>query len=120
MTFLDSDLVRVLEEVLPRRFGGGPTDYQLAEEVTTADGHPCLRLLIHPRVGPIEPTAAAETFLTAISQGSGVERVMGTVWREANFLRVERRPPYATPAGKILHLHLPPDSDTALVSPPPT
>ena len=31
MTFLDTDLVRVLEEVLPTRFGGGPTDYQLEE-----------------------------------------------------------------------------------------
>ena len=26
MTFLDADLVRVLEEVLPGRFGGGPAD----------------------------------------------------------------------------------------------
>jgi hypothetical protein len=32
MTFLDTDLIRVLEEVLPARFGGAPTDYQLVEE----------------------------------------------------------------------------------------
>ena len=30
MTFFDADLIRVLEEALPARFGGGPTDYQLA------------------------------------------------------------------------------------------
>jgi hypothetical protein len=31
MSFLDHDLGRVLEEDLPRRFGGVPTDYQLLE-----------------------------------------------------------------------------------------
>src|SRR5262249_44513834 len=39
MTFLDTDVIRVLEEVLPARFGGGPTDYQLVEE-DGADGQP--------------------------------------------------------------------------------
>jgi hypothetical protein len=29
MTFVDRDLARILEEVLPRQFGGGPLDYQL-------------------------------------------------------------------------------------------
>ncbi len=32
MTFLDTDVIRVLEEVLPGRFGGIPSDYQLVEE----------------------------------------------------------------------------------------
>jgi hypothetical protein len=26
-------------------------------------------------------------------------------WRQVGMLRVERRPPLATPGGKILHLH---------------
>jgi hypothetical protein len=26
-------------------------------------------------------------------------------WRDAGYLQVERRPPLATPSGKILHLH---------------
>ena len=38
MTFLDSDVIRVLEEVLPARFGGGPTDFQLVEQEDD-DGH---------------------------------------------------------------------------------
>ena len=29
MTFLGSDVIRVMEDVLPGRFGGGPADYQL-------------------------------------------------------------------------------------------
>lgn len=32
MTFLGPDLLRLTEEVLPTRFGGDPTDYQLVEE----------------------------------------------------------------------------------------
>ncbi|HXJ77421.1 MAG TPA: hypothetical protein VMS64_01965 [Candidatus Methylomirabilis sp.] len=56
MTFFDTDLIRVLEEVLPARFAGGPTDYQLIEEEYT-DGRPCLRLLVHPALGPLDSSA---------------------------------------------------------------
>jgi hypothetical protein len=51
MTFLDADVVRVLEDVLPARFGGGPTDYQLVE-TEERDGLPHLRLLVRPELGP--------------------------------------------------------------------
>jgi len=104
MTFLDTDVIRVLEEVLPARFGGAPTDYQLVED-EAADGSPRLALLVHPQVGPLPPEAVAQTFLAAIAGGSGSERIMGIVWRDAGLLRVERRPPVATATGKILHLH---------------
>jgi hypothetical protein len=103
MTFLDTDIIRVLEEILPARFGGGPTDYQLVEE-EAADGRPRLRLLVHPRVKPADLAAVGEAFLDAISAGDRVERVMGTVWRDGKFLSVERCPPIATASGKILHL----------------
>ena len=105
MTFLDSDVIRVLEEELPARFGGGPTHYQLVED-EAADGKPLLRLLVHPTVGPIDTEAVADAFLGAIGGGSGVERVMELHWRQAGLLQVERQPPLATASGKILHLHL--------------
>jgi hypothetical protein len=104
MTFFDTDIIRALEEVLPRRFGGAPTDYQLLEQ-EDFDGRPALRLLVHPSVGPVEADAVADVFLSALGEGSGVERVMTTQWRQARLLRVERRPPLATPGGKIQHLH---------------
>jgi hypothetical protein len=103
MTFLDADAVRVLEEVLPGRFGGASGDYQLLEE-EGEDGRPRLRLLVSPAVGPVDRDAVAEAFLTAIAPGSELERVMGLAWREARVLRVEQRPPERTPAGKVLHL----------------
>lgn len=115
MTFLDTDVMHVLDEVLPTRFGGGPTDYQLLEEETD-DGRACLRLVVHPRVGPLDTDAVAETFLTAIGHGSGGERVMGLLWRAAGLLRVERREPKITGSGKIHHLHVQRSQDI----PPPT
>ena len=115
MTFLDTDLARVLEEVLPEHFGGGPTDYQLAEEESDGGGGPCIRsFLIHPRVGPVDAVAASRVFLDAIGSGSGAEKVMQLAWREARFLSVERRPPRLTPLGKVLHLH----TDRAAAAPP--
>jgi len=104
MTFLDTDLIRVLEEVLPAHFGGAPTDYQLVEEESEG-GRPRLRLLVHPRVGAVDAEAVAEIFLAAIGAGAESERVMALFWREAKLLRVERQPPLAAPSGKIQHLH---------------
>ncbi len=125
MTFLDTDIIRVLEEVLPARFGGAPTDYQLVED-EAGDGRPRLRLLVHPAVGPVDCQGVKEAFVNAISRGDGVERVMGLAWQAAGFLRVERRVPECTTGGKILHLHahprspLPPSSSREAPSPFPT
>lgn len=105
MSFLDGDVVRVLEEVLPARFGGVPTDYQLVEE-EGREGRPRLRLLVHPSLGPLDTSALVETFLEGIGGGVGVERLMGLVWRGAGLVEVDRRPPRATATGKILHVHV--------------
>lgn len=117
MTFLDTDVIRVLEEVLPARFGGAPTDYQLLED-EAADGQSRLRLLVHPSVGPLDTNAVADVFLTAIGTGSGVERLTELLWRDGGFLRVERLSPRTTASGKILHLHLERGSPAGPVSQP--
>jgi hypothetical protein len=104
MNFLDADVVRVLEEVLPARFGGTPTDYQLVE-TEDVDGQPSLALLVHPRLGPLDADDVAGTFLQAVGAGVGVERVMALAWRGANLVKVDRRAPLTTRSGKILHLH---------------
>jgi hypothetical protein len=105
MTFYDTDVIRALETVLPARFGGGPTDYQVVEDETES-GDPRVRLLVHPSVGPVDPSTVAETFLSAVAGGRGAERIMGTVWRDAGLLHVDRRPPFAGASGKILHIHV--------------
>jgi hypothetical protein len=104
MAFLDAQVVQILEETLPARFGGGPTHYQLVED-ERPDGRPWLRLLVHPAVGPLDEDALTETFFDALATGNGPERVMALQWRTANLLTVERRPPETTRSGKIQHLH---------------
>ena len=105
MTFLDADVIRVLEEVLPARHGGAPSDYQIVED-HAEDGRPDLRLLVHPRLGDLDAAAVGETLLTAIGSRSGTERLMELVWRQGRVLRVERQAPLTTATGKILHLHV--------------
>jgi hypothetical protein len=104
MMFPDAEIIRVLEEVLPARFGGGATDYQLREE-EGLDGSPRLRLLVHPALGSLDPDAVAHAFLDAIGSGTGAAQITGLTWREAGLVRVERQAPGVTAAGKILHWH---------------
>jgi hypothetical protein len=104
MTFLDVDVVRVLEQVLPARFGGGPMHYQLVEG-EGLDGRAAVRLVIDPAVGMLDAEAVGTAFLAVLGTGSGAERVMSEVWRTPGLLQVERRKPYRTASGKILHIH---------------
>jgi hypothetical protein len=103
-TFLDTDLIRILDELLPARFGGGPTHYQLVEE-EGHDGAPRVRLLVHPDVGAVDAEAVREAFLEAIGGGRPAHRIMSLQWRASGLPRVERRPPFVGRTGKVLHLH---------------
>lgn len=104
MTFLDADVIRILDDVLPTRFGGGPTDYQLVEDEAEG-GRPRIRLQIHPRVGPLDAEGVSRAFLEAIGTGHGGASLMARMWSDADVVTVERLAPLKTAAGKILHLH---------------
>ena len=101
MTFLDTDVIRILEADLPARFGGGPTDYQLLEE-DDAGGHPRVVLVVRPEVGPLDPGAVTAWFLERLGRGSGAERIMALTWQQSGILEVVRRAPEITAAGKVL------------------
>ena len=105
IAFLDVDVVRVLEEVLPSRFGGAPLDYQVVEQADPS-GRPAVRLRIHPSVGPLDERIVADAFLAALGSGYGGTPLTELLWREGEVLRVERTPPARTDSGKILHLHV--------------
>ena len=104
IAFLDVDVVRVLEEVLPARFGGAPTDYQVVEQAD-ASGRPAVRLRVHPALGPLNEADLADAFLGALGGGDNGERLMELLWRGGDVVQVERIPPARTESGKILHLH---------------
>ena len=105
MTVLDTDVIRILEELLPARFGGTPADYQLVED-QSVPGESGLRLLVHPRLGLVDAGAVTRLFLETLGAGSSSARLMGLVWNGAGLLRVERRAPLTTGSGKVLHLHV--------------
>ena len=107
MHFVGADLVRLLEEVLPARFGGDPTDYQLVEE--DDGGLARVSLVVSPRVGPVDEAAlvaAALAVLASPPTGKSGEAMMAAYWRDARTLRVVRREPHATAAAKIMPLHV--------------
>ena len=103
MTFLDTDVIAVLERTLPARFGGGPNDYQLVE-AAQSDGRPRLLLRVHPRVPACQPEEVARVFVAALGRQSDTERLMGQVWLDAGAVSVVRELPAVSAGGKILHV----------------
>jgi hypothetical protein len=107
MHFVGSELVRLVEEVLPDRFGGHPTDYQLLEE--EEGGLSRVSLVVSPRVGEIDEARLLRTALEVLASaplGNSGASMMAALWRDAQTLRVVRREPHATGAAKILPLHV--------------
>ncbi|MDQ7859193.1 MAG: hypothetical protein QN174_00380 [Armatimonadota bacterium] len=94
-----TDMVRVLEEVLPARFGGSALDYQMVEEEDDA-GFTRLRLLIHPRVAVADE---ADVVRTIVQHLTGLSR---NLWTEVGTIRVVRAAPALTAQGKLVPLHL--------------
>jgi hypothetical protein len=103
MTVVDADVIPVLDERLPRRFGGGPTCYQLVE--ITSDSSPALELLVHPALGRLDERAVRDAFLESIAALSPAGRVAALRWRAEGLPRVRRGPPLATATRKNHHLH---------------
>jgi hypothetical protein len=105
MTFATSDLLRILEDVLPARFGGAGTDYQLVEE-THDGGLARLVLIVNPRVGAVDADTIRRAFLDELAADGWAERLMAGTLDRAGSLVVRRQEPIATKAGKILPFHL--------------
>jgi phenylacetate-coenzyme A ligase PaaK-like adenylate-forming protein len=104
MTFLGDDLLILIEDVLPSRYGGSPEDYQLVEE-EGSDGRARVTLVASPRLGDLDNEQMIETMLGHLSAAKGT-RLMADVWRGASAVRVVRREPHLTSGGKIQPLHL--------------
>jgi len=103
ITLAGDDVLHILEDVLPRRFGGAPGDYQLVEQETPYQTRILLR--ISPRTGVRSATAVQEGFfeeLRKIYGGSLTNRQ----WQHSKALQAVLEEPYVTAAGKVLPLHL--------------
>ena len=105
VTLIGSDMERILEEVLPARFGGTPIDYQLAEE-EDEKGFTRLTLLVSPRVSITDESAVVATVLAALQKGDAGAGISGAIWQQAGSLRVRREEPHSTSRGKLMPLHV--------------
>lgn len=105
VTLVGREMVHILEEVLPARFGGTPLDYQLLEE-EGEQGFTRLSLLISPRVHISDEAQVIETVMEALRLSSAAADVARAIWSQAETLRVQRREPIWTARGKLLALHL--------------
>jgi hypothetical protein len=100
--FLGSKLVALVEETLPARFGGDPTDYQLVEQ-DEQEGQTRLTVLVHPRLGAIDEAAVLACVESALDVASNW--VNARVYRKLKTLQLRRAAPMQTPAGKVMPLH---------------
>jgi hypothetical protein len=105
VTLVGSEMVHILEEVLPARFGGSPLDYQLLEE-EDEQGFTRLSLLVSPAVEIKDEREVIETVLEALRQSSVAADLAGAIWSQAGTLRVKRMEPIWTARGKLMPLHL--------------
>jgi hypothetical protein len=105
LTFVGTDLVKVIEDILPARFGGAPTDYQLVE-AEDASGFTRLFLVISPTLGEVDESAARETLLDALATKGPAGRLSSAFWRNSDTIRIRRAYPAVTSVGKILPFHV--------------
>ena len=103
ITLLGNDLVRILEEELPRHFGGRPGDFQLAERDGARQTEVDLR--VSPRLAGIAPDLVRDYFFQQIR---GKQGGMPAEWvlKQSDALRVVVEEPIATGSGKVHPLRL--------------
>jgi hypothetical protein len=104
MTIIGTDLTRVLEEILPLKYGGVSTDYQLLEE-EDKQGQTRISLIISPEVGAVDETAVIETLLNELRIAPHPGKLAAGTWSQANTIRIKRMHPFSN-MGKVLTLHL--------------
>lgn len=106
VTLIGNEIVHILEQVLPARFGGSPLDYQLMEQ-EDAQGLTRLYLVISPRIEIANESAAVDCLLEALRTCSPAADVARLVWHNAHSLQVKRIEPVWGKGGKFLPLHVP-------------
>jgi len=105
VTLVGSDVERILEEVLPARFGGSPLDYQLVEEEDQR-GFTRLILRVSPSIRLPDEAAPAELVFQALRAEGAGGATSASKWKQAGTISVRREAPRPTARGKLLPLQL--------------
>jgi hypothetical protein len=104
MTIVGTEFVRILEAVLPGKYGGAATDYQLLEEEDNR-GQTHLSIIISPKVGVVDESDIIATVLSELRHSPHPGKLTAGVWSQANILQVKRMYPLSK-MGKVMTLHL--------------
>ncbi len=105
VTLVGSEMVSVLEELLPARFGGSALDYQLIEE-EDEQGFTKLSLVVSPRIELADEKLVIDAVLNALGPNGVEDSLTRVTWRQAGIFRVKRMEPIRTARGKLMPLHL--------------
>lgn len=112
MHILASDLLELLDVILPAKFGGQATDYQFVEDYP--QGLPRISLYINPQLGELDENALLSTVSTFLQGRQSPQALMGEILWQGNTFRVVRKAPLATAASKIQPLHVVPRGQAVL------
>ncbi len=104
MTLASTFLLRLMEEVLPSKYGGFSTDYQILEEEDDR-GITRLNIIVSPKVGEIDEQDLLKTVLRNLEPGKTVTMI-SSILAQADTFRVKRGYPISTGMGKILPLRV--------------
>ena len=100
INLLDGEMLRILEEVLPSRYGGDPHDYQLHER-EDPDGFTRLVLVVDPRIDLPDEAEVIDVLLGTLAAGDLYADSAREHWKQGGSFRIERREPYWLDRGKF-------------------
>ncbi len=97
-------LVHLIEEVLPFKYGGNSTDYQIIEEEDKG-GITRLNILVSPEVGEINEKDLLDTVIGEFKKRKR-DTVKSDIFSQADTFHIKRIYPISTEMGKILPLRI--------------
>lgn len=105
VTLLGSDIIYILEEALPERFGGSPLDYQLVEE-EDSKGFTKISLIISPNLKINDEREVINFIMNKMKKSSARADSARSIWNQAHTLQVKREEPSWTERGKLMSLYV--------------
>lgn len=98
-TLVGSDIIHILETILPDKFGGSLLDYQLIEQ-EDSNGLTRLYLYVDPSVSVTDNQSLVEGFLVALKDSHGSAKLAQEEFRQASTIQIRRQAPILTARGK--------------------
>ncbi len=105
VTLVGSDMERILDDLLPTRFGGSALDYQFVEE-EDASGFTRLTLRVAPTIILGDEAEAIDFVLSALERSGAAGGLAQSSWQQAGTIRVRREAPMLTNRGKLMPLEM--------------